>query len=228
MRLRAAIGWVACGLLALALGGCGNENGNAGAGGGDCISSVRYQGQIYTWSDVEVAPREAGSVGNAGFYCNLLEARAGSEPDQEIELARIEGVPPEVALAWRRHSDMVFVREGVDPLRSEVRRLLEAPKCDPRNEPIEIAGPWLGIRGVVYEEVDLVPPYDVDLLVEESSVPRYEQAFLAVRVPKALGRPLTRKDIRESLRRGGSIMLSVTCWLDGRYVAERIAAHPPD
>jgi hypothetical protein len=217
-----------CGLLAFALSGCGNESGNVGADEGDCASSVRYKGHIYGWSDVEVAPREGRPVGEAGFYCNLLEAAAGAAPDQEIELAEIEGVSPEIALAWRQHSDMVFVREGFDRLPPEVSRLMRAPKCDPRDEPIELAGPWLAIRGVFYEELDMVPPYDVDLLVEESSVPRYERAFLGVRVPKELGRPLTRSDIRDSLRQGGSITLSVACWLDGRYEAERIAAHPPD
>lgn len=228
MTLRREIGSVVCGLLAFALSGCGNESGKVGAREGDCASSVRYKGHIYGWSDVEVAPREGRPLGAAGLYCNLLEAGAAAEPDQEIELAEIEGVSPEIALAWHQHSDMVFVREGVDQLPPEVRRLMRAPKCDPRDEPIELAGPWQGIRGVVYEELDMVPPYDVDLFVEESSVPQYERAFLTVRVPEALGRPLTRTDIRDSLRRGGSITLSVACWLDGRYVAERIAAHPPD
>ena len=228
MRLRGGIGSIACGLLAFALAGCGDESGSVGAGEGDCASSVRYEGRIYEWSDVEVAPREGRALGEAGLYCNLLEASAGTAPDEEIELAEIEGVSPEIALAWHQHSDVVFVREGLDPRPPEVSRLMRAPRCDPRDEPIEFVGPWLGIRGVVYEELDMVPPYDVDLLVEESSVPRYERAFLAVRVPKALGRPLTRTDVRDSLRRGGSITLSVACWLDGRYVAERIAAHPPD
>jgi hypothetical protein len=228
MRLLRGIGSVVCGLLAFALTGCGNENRNVEAAEGDCVSSVLYKGHIYGWSDVEVAPREGRPLGEAGLYCNLHEAAAGAAPYQEIELAEIEGVAPEIALAWRQHSDMVFVREGLDPLPPEVERLMRVPKCDPRDEPIEFAGPWLGIRGVVYEELDMVPPYDVDLLVEESSAPRYERAFLAVRVPKELGRPLTHTDIRDSLRRGGSVTLSVSCWLDGRYVAERIAAHPPD
>ena len=219
------IRWIAGAVLALAIGGCGGEGTTVDAGEGDCASSVRYEGHLYQWSDVEVAPREARPLGGAGLYCNLSE---GAEAYENIQLVAIEGVSPEVALAWRQHSDMVFVRDGLDPLPPEVARLMRAPKCRPRDQPIELAGPCQAIRGVFYEELDLVPPYDVDLLVEASSVPRYERAFLAVRVPKTLGRPLTRNDVRDSLRRGGSLSLTVTCWLDGRYVAERVVAQPPD
>lgn len=219
------IRWIAGAVLALVVGGCGDEGARVDAGEGDCASVVRYEGHLYQWSNVEVAPREARPLGEAGLYCNLSE---GAEPYENIELVAIEGVSPEVTLAWRQHSDMVFVRDGLDPLPPEVARLMQAPKCRPRDQRIELAGPWQAIRGVLYEELDLVPPYDVDLLVEESSVPRYERAFLTVRVPKTLGRPLTRTDVRDSLRRGGSLSLTVTCWLDGRYLAERVVAQRPD
>ena len=213
------------GLVVIALGGCGSNTASVGGSDADCALLVRYQGQTYVGQGVQVAPREGSLIGT-GVLPGCVDGD-GPEPDEEIELAEIEGVSPEIALAWHEHGGTVFVLEGVNELPRELRRLMRAPKCDPRDEPIELAGPWLGILGADGRtELDLVPPYDVDVFVGETTASRYERAFLTVRVPEQLGRPLTRSDIRSSLWEGGTIELTVGC-NDGRYVAMRVAADPP-
>jgi hypothetical protein len=121
----------------------------------------------------------------------------------------------------------VLVRDTFDgPLPAELRRLTEAPSCAAADEPILLAGPWLGIQDADGNEVDLTSSYDVELFVERTSASRYERAFLTIRVPSGIEPPLTQSDIRSSLWEGGTIELSVAC-RDGRYVAESVAAHRP-
>ena len=72
-----------------------------------------------------------------------------------------------------------------------------------------------------------MPPYDVDLFAEQASEPRNERAYLTVRVPPAVGRPITRNDIESSLWEGGTVALRVRCSGDGGYVAENLEASPP-
>jgi len=69
----------------------------------------------------------------------------------------------------------VLVREDVDPLPAKVTKLLTPATCLEADEPIEMSGRWNGILGVDGNtELDLRPPYDVDLLVTAASAPRYE------------------------------------------------------
>ena len=203
--------------LALALGACGGNTGKT-EGEGSCAMVVLYKGRTYDGVSVQVQPREGRPVGTG-----VLPHCEEGEPDEEIELAEIEGVPPVTALVWHGDFGHIFVSESVDRLPPELLRLTNAPKCDPRDEPIDLAGPWLGISDA---GVDLVPPYDVELFVQETTTPRYERVFLTVRVPEQLGRPLTRSDLRSSVWEGGTIELSVDC-REGRYVAEGVSAHPP-
>jgi hypothetical protein len=116
---------------------------------------------------------------------------------------------------------------GADALPPEVTRLRRAPDCDPRDEPIELAGPWLGISGADGEtEIDLVAPYDLEVSIEESSSQRYVGAHLSIRVPAVVGRPLSREDLCSSLWEGGTISLTVMC-RDGGYTAQQADARPP-
>jgi hypothetical protein len=71
----------------------------------------------------------------------------------------------------------------------------------------------------------MAPPYDLRMYVYESSAKRYERAYLTVRVAAELGHPLSRADIRSSIWEGGTISLTVK-FHEGRYVAERVEAHP--
>ena len=222
-------GWtrlVVGGFVAFSLGGCGTHTPSAGSGDeASCALVVRYNGHTYLGLGVRVAPREGRPLGTG--VLPGCDDGGGQEPDDAIELAEIQGVSPQIALAWRGDEGTVFVLEGVDELPPELRRLMRAPKCDPRDEPIQLAGTWLGIVGADGRtELDLAPPYDVELFVRETTAPRYERAFLTVRVPEELGRPLTRDDVRSSLWEGGRIEATVGC-NDGRYVAVRVAAYPP-
>jgi hypothetical protein len=219
------MGFAVGGLVAFALSGCGNNTASVGGSDASCALVVRYQGQTYVGSGVQVAPREGRLIGTG--VLPGCDDGDGPEPDQEIKLAEIEGVSPEIALAWHDQGDTVFVLEGVDQLPRELRRLRRAPQCDPRDEPIELAGPWLGILGADgHTELDMAPPYDVHIFVQETTAPRYERAFLTIRVPEELGRPLTRDDIRSSLWEAGTIEVTVGC-NDGRYTATQVAAYPP-
>jgi hypothetical protein len=174
---------------------------------------------------VQVAPDEGRRVGTGGrSSCNDGN---GASPEEEIELAELEGVSPNVALTWSGRTDVVLVRRGAT-LPPEVERLLRAPACDAGDVPIELTGIWLGIlEADGSTELDLEPPYDVDLFVEQASETRYERTYLTVRVPPALGNRITRADIETSLWEGGSIALRVRCTEEGLYVAEEAEASPP-
>jgi hypothetical protein len=223
--------------LAVAFSGCrdtaeddvlkpaGSANGDGSAGDASCALVVRFQGAVYEGLSVEVSPSEGDSLGSG--VLPACEDGHGASADEEIELAEIEGVSPDIAVSWSGRWDVVLVRRGV-ALPPEIDRLRRAPACEPRAAPIELSGPWDGILGADGKtEVDLEPPYDVFLVVEETSEPRYERAYLTVRVPPALGTPITRDDIRASLWEGGTIALRVRCFRDGGFVAEAVAAFPP-
>ena len=215
------------GLLAFALGGCGGSTAHVAGSEAACAFLVDYEGRIYAGWGVQVAPREVRPVGT-GVLLGCDDGN-GASRDEKIELAEIDGVSPAVALAWRGHGDTVLIRDGIDydRLPPALSRLQQAPRCAPRDEPIQLSGPWLGITGLDgRREREVVPPYHLEIYVEESSAKRYERAFLSVRVPARLGRPLTRADIRSSLWEGGTIEVGVGC-ANGRYVAKRVEAKPP-
>jgi hypothetical protein len=194
------------------------------------VAAAGCQGEVESGGDVQsgdascaltVGPREGEPVGTG-----VLPA-CGDEDDEEIELAEIEGVSPDVALSWPGRWDIVLVRRGVE-LPPEVERLRQAPICKPRDARVELSGPWDGILGADRNtERDLEPPYDLYLFVDEASEPRYERAYLTVRVPAALGKPITRDDMEASLWEGGTIALRARCADDGGFVAEDVAAFPP-
>lgn len=202
---------------------------SAGEGEGDgasCALVVEFRGKNYEGLGVKVVPQEGERLGSA-----LLPAcDEDDEPseDEHIEVASLPGVSSNRAIVWRGRNDMVLVRKGErDHLPLGVAQLLAPPNCDPKDTPISLYGPWLGIFGPNERtEVDLLAPYDVDLLVQRASAPRYQGAFLTVRVPKSLGRPLSRRDARSSLWEGGNIEVVTTCRTRG-YVAERVRAFPP-
>jgi hypothetical protein len=71
----------------------------------------------------------------------------------------------------------------------------------------------------------MIPPYNVNLFVRDTSSPRYARAFLTVRVPASVGRPLTEHDVHVSLWKQGDISATVTCHR-GLYVATAVSATP--
>jgi hypothetical protein len=181
-----------------------------------CASLIEFEGALYVGQGVEVAPTK-GSVLGTG-----VRPACGDIPEEPVEVAAIEGVPPDIAIMVPGEVDGVFVRHQPRAL----TRLFDAPRCAPRTVPFVLEGPWLGILGTDGRG-DPEPPYGLELFVESTSAPRYARAFLTVRVPPSLGRPLTRADIRRSLWQGGTIRIGTRCGLRGRYVALSVKAFPP-
>jgi hypothetical protein len=214
-------------LVALSVAGCAASGGDED---GACALQVTYKGHAYQGVSVRVAPVEGEFIGQA-----ILPACSdtGDEPEdsaQQIDLVTIPGVSPDVALGWQGHPDTVLVREGVDRSQQpdELTALFRAPRCDRADEPISLEGPWDGILGADgHTELDLVPPYDVYLYAARSSPRGYERAYLTVRVPAELGKPITRYDLKSSLWRGGRISIVARC-VQRRFVATEVAAYPPN
>jgi hypothetical protein len=191
-----------------------------------CVAMLIYQGRNYSGSGTEFAPVEGKPLGEATIP-PCRDTLDGPEPEAEqVEVAEIEGVPPDVAITMRGRSH-VFIRDGTDfdRLPPALAQLLHAPECEVADEPIVLSGPWDGIRAADGNtELDMEPPYDLFMEVGQSSSPRYERAYLTVRVPVELGRPLDRSDITSSLWKGDTISVTVVC-RGGLFVAERVEAH---
>lgn len=193
-----------------------------------CAFVVYFRDQLYDAVTVKISPEEGEPLGVARLPGCDDTNDGEPEPDEEIPVSRFPGVSPDRAVIWTGSHDTVFVREGTERVPPELGRLLEAPSCDEGDAPITLNGPWLGILGADGNtELDLEPPYDIDLFVDEASSETYERAYLTVRVPPAAGQPLTRDDVKASLWEGGTIELTTNCD-GGRFVALTAEAHPPE
>jgi hypothetical protein len=216
--------------------------GGAGCGGGEaadrgaranvaasCAFVVEYGGHRYLGSAAPVGPVEGKLLGTATMPGCEDTPNAPVPDDAEVEVAEIEGVDREIAIMIRGRDETVLLREDVDPQRlpPQLTRLLSAPRCTSGAQPVEVSGRWFGIVGADgHTELDLDPPYDVRIRVSEASVAAYERAEINIRVPMALGRPLTRSDIESSLWEGGTLKATVSC-RDGSFVASSVTAAPP-
>lgn len=216
-----------CALIAGAVfGACGGATSGTEGGTGSCAFVGEFRGGNYEPVAVRKAPAEGEHLGTA--VLPACENTGGDEEaqDERIEVARLQGVPPQEAILWQGRFDQVLVHEGTS-LPPEVAALMQPPGCDTEDAPVQLSGPWLGIIGPGQEtEVDLKPPYRVDMFVEEASDQRYERALITVRVPRDAGEPLTPEDVRESLWKGGTIDVDAICD-DSAYLAREIGAHPP-
>ena len=215
-------------LLTLVVAGCGstaNENGGPSVAA-SCAAMVEYAGNRYLGTSTAVAPVSGAKLGSGTRPpCADMPGGAPGEPER-VDVFALADVATDVALV---SGGGVFIRDDVAPdaFPAERRRLLRAPECIPADEPIAVSGRWLGILGADgHTELDLVPPYDVRLQVEQSSASRYERAGLTIRVPLDAGRPLDRDDIRDSLWEQGTIAITARC-AGGRYVAVTVRAEPP-
>lgn len=147
---------------------------------------------------------------------------------ERIRVAELPGVPPSVAIVPLGQNDTVFIRADRTKLPTEVMRLTRTPRCVSADVPISLEGPWTGILAPNGDtETDLVPPYDLSLLVLHTSSDRYARAFLDVRVPASMGRPITEPELKASLLHAGTIAITATRRA-GRYVATHIETAPPD
>jgi Family of unknown function (DUF6281) len=187
---------------------------------------VSFRGHRYTGYDAVVRPVPGEILGEALLpACNDTNA-ADPVGDERIKVARIPGVDPDVAVVWGTETILVVEGTGA-PLPETISRYLERPTCDPSDEPIELSGTWLGILGADGNtEVDLDPPYDVEMYAASSSAATYARAELSVRVPVSLGRPISSDDVRNSLWEGGRIEVTATGDGDG-FVARNVAAFSP-
>jgi hypothetical protein len=159
--------------------------------------------------------------------CDDTGGRLPAESDGPIRVAELPGVSPEVALVPLGRNDTVYIRAGRSALPPGVMRLTRTPACKVADAPISLSGLWLGILAPNGRtETDLVPPYDLSLLVKHASSGRYLRAFLDVRVPASLGRQITRPELKASLLHGGTISITATC-RSGRYIATRVETAPP-
>jgi hypothetical protein len=199
------------------------ETGAVGAG--SCAFMVRFQGRTYVGRQAILQPRPGDFVGNA-LMPQCSDGGGASVPDEEISVVTLPGVDPEIAVVWNGNPGTILVNEDLTTLPAEAQRYFERPECRPDHEPIELMGPWWGILGADGEtELDLLPPYDLELLVRRASDPRYEGFDLFVRVPPSTGKPLTKEDIRTSLWEGGSIAITARCEGD-RFVADGVQSYP--
>jgi hypothetical protein len=215
-------------LLTLAVAGCGSaadehSEPNVAA---SCAAAVDYAGHRYLGTFTAVAPVAGAKLGSGTKPPCADMPGVAPGASERVDVFALEDVSTDVALV---SGGGVYIREGVEPdaLPAELRRLLRAPECVAADEPIAVSGRWLGILGADgHTELDLVPPYDVRLQVEQSSASRYERAELTIRVPLDAGRPLDRDDIRDSLWQQGTIAITARC-ADGRFVAVTVRAEPP-
>jgi hypothetical protein len=205
--------------LIAALHGCAPAEEVSGEAG-VCGLEARFDGRTY--------------VADGGFrripdYGERLGAATvpscGTEPAFEIDAVAIVGIDPATAFASPAYEDVVFTAEDLDALPAELMALRRQPRCS--GDEVELDGPWLGIIGRDGNtEVDLVPPYDLDMRVDTASSPRYERAFITVLVEPELGAPLMRHDLRTSLWDGGTIHVVAAC-RDGAFEASQLSTAPP-
>ena len=208
-----------------------DEAGTAGesgaGGGGSCVLLVRFRGHDYEGMGVRIAPRHGGGLGKGVFpACN--DTNGGGGHAQRIAIEALPGVPPRIAVLVHGWNDSVFVRDDVEELSPDVQRLTEPVTCRASDAPITLLGEWTGIiqpNGTT--ELDLVPPYHLDVSVRQASQERYERAFLTLIVPSSLGTPLDRNDVLSSLGEGGDLSARVHCGSNDAFVAERVEAFPP-
>ncbi len=157
-----------------------------------------------------VHPRLGTSIGEGTVPpCSGWETPTSGD---RIVMREVEGVSPDIAVAQDGIPEVIYLREDVREPPPQLASYFTAPTCDPALAPIRLQGTWLGILGADGQtELDLLPPYDIELLVTRSSPSGYERADLTVRVPPSLGQPLSHTDIEDSLWTGGEIDVIATC-----------------
>ena len=196
-------------------------------GAGSCAALARYHGAEYVGEGVRIAPVPAGPAGTAVLpACNDQPGEATGP--QTVRVLRIRGVSPRVAFIQAGETDAIFVRASLARhLPKALLHLVHGQSCLIADAPIRLDGRWVGILGANGKtELDMRPPYDVEVWVRHASAARYVRADLTVRVPAALGRPLSEADVHDSLQKGGTIAITATC-AGPRYVAESVRAFPP-
>jgi hypothetical protein len=196
----------------------------AAEGATSCEILVRWHKRTYGAVGVEVSPLVGRRLG-AGH----MPGCGPSEPATPIKLAALPSASPRNAVVALPFDDIVFVRAALGrrgDLPAAVKELLKAPRCV-SSERVRLFGPWLGIlSGDGSTELDLVPPYVLDIHVREASESRYLRAFLRLRVTERTRGLITRDDIEQVLWEGGDLAATARCD-HGRYVAVKLDPRLP-
>lgn len=218
------VGLSACliGVYALVLASPWAERGDAGAE--SCANRIIFDGSEYLGRAAIVLPVPGDIIGVADVPGCPDEGEGRPSVDEHIEVASVMDIDPAIALVAADDPSTIFIREGMGRLPAELTAFFEPPLCRSSDAPIALDGTWLGILSPDgTTELDMVPPYNIEMLVERSTVKRYERANLTILVPASLGKPLTREDVRMSLRQGREIRILASCE-GGRFVAESVEA----
>jgi len=197
-------------------------------GGGQCALLVRFRGADYVGGSPDVRPEVGRSLGTIVVPpCN--DHNGANDHAHRIRVAALRGISPDIAVVWRE-AGWILIRKGLDPIPRAVTRLMDPPACRDANGSITLRGQWLGIAAPHGEtELDLVAPYHLEVEVGFASADRYIGATIQLRVPPALGSPLTREDLRTSLWEGGDLSAHVHCGPGPRhrFVVDEVHALPP-
>jgi hypothetical protein len=199
--------------LALAASGCSV----GGHGEATCAFLVSYHGRTYRGSGVQVMPVE-GSAAGVGTTA-ACDDGGGADPSRSIQVTRVVGVSPQIALMWAGHDTMVLIADG----RSQppaLARLQRPVRCLSRDMPVTLTGSSAGMGASNGGAGD--GPRFVELWVESASARRYRRARVLVEVPPQLAARLDQHHLRDALRPGATITVVADC--DGsRYVARSLA-----
>lgn len=82
---------------------------------------MEYDGATYFGTAVEVEPPAGEPLGTG--VVPACDDGGGAAPEEEVELVSIPGVASDVAVAWAGVEDTVFVRQDVQGIPPEIRRL---------------------------------------------------------------------------------------------------------
>ena len=214
--------WLAVALSACSLVACDTAEPNKDEPYCAVVMRARLDGSWYLANgDIRVLPTYGERLGMATIP--PCEGQGGSR----IAAFSIVGVNPSVAFASPDFEEVVFIAQGTHALPRALERLRTEPACEKSAAPISLTGPWLGILGPHHEtELDLVPPYTLEMRVNEASSTRYERTFLTIHVSEDAGRPITHEDVRSSLREGGDLVVIAAC-RDREFWAQAVEARPP-
>lgn len=217
-------------VLVTALAACGTaptDSVRAGEGSGSCANIAIFEGREYSGRNAVIHPTAGAVVGEARLPACSDTNLATTAADEFVSVAELKGVEPDIAIVNAMTPEVIYVRSDLRTLPPEVERYFHAPSCSPDDAPVELHGMWLGIVGPdETTELDMIPPYTLEMLVTRSTSPTYANSEITIEVPRSLGRPLTRNDVKTSLWEAGTLDVRATC--DGdRFVAESVEAFAP-
>jgi hypothetical protein len=191
-----------------------------------CVSTAFFDGTEYVSRHVPVHPVPGEVLGQARVPgCNDT-GQAQSPPDEFVNVARLPGAAPSIAVVSADFPEVIYMRADLQDIPPEVMAYFNRPGCEQTDIPITLEGPWLGIiQPDGHTELDLVPPYDLSMLVLHGSSPSYLRAELSIRVEPSLGTPLTHQDVEAALWKPGTLRVVAGC--NGKeFVARHVTAFP--